>query len=85
MLLDEPFAELDPVSRRNLWSVILRTMSRRAVILTTHSMDEAEALCKRIGIMVQGQLRALGDRRQRAQIRGGHPKIQEWCRPGRIP
>lgn len=35
-------------------------MSHRAVILTTHSMDEAEALCKRIGIMVQGQLRALG-------------------------
>jgi len=60
VLLDEPSAGLDPVSRRNLWSVILRTMSQRAVILTTHSMDEAEALCKRIGIMVRGQLRALG-------------------------
>lgn len=60
VLLDEPSAGLDPVSRRNLWSVILRTMSQRAVILTTHSMDEAEALCKRIGIMVKGQLRALG-------------------------
>lgn len=60
VLLDEPSAGLDPVSRRNLWSVILRTMSNRAVILTTHSMDEAEALCKRIGIMVKGQLRALG-------------------------
>jgi ABC-type multidrug transport system ATPase subunit len=35
-------------------------MSQRAVILTTHSMDEAEALCKRIGIIVRGQLRALG-------------------------
>jgi ABC-type multidrug transport system ATPase subunit len=42
----------DPVSRRNLWNVILRTMSHRAVVLTTHSMEEAEALCKRIGIMV---------------------------------
>lgn len=60
VLLDEPSAGLDPVSRRNLWSVILRTMSHRAVILTTHSMEEAEALCKRIGIMVHGQLRALG-------------------------
>ena len=60
VLLDEPSAGLDPVSRRNLWSVILRTMSHRAVILTTHSMDEAEALCRRIGIMTQGQLRALG-------------------------
>lgn len=48
------------MSRRNLWSVILRTMSHRAVVLTTHSMEEAEALCHRIGIMVKGQLRALG-------------------------
>jgi ATP-binding cassette subfamily A (ABC1) protein 3 len=60
VLLDEPSAGLDPVSRRNLWSVILRTMSQRAVILTTHSMEEAEALCQRIAIMVKGQIRALG-------------------------
>jgi ABC-type multidrug transport system ATPase subunit len=60
VLLDEPSAGLDPVSRRNLWTVILRTMSHRAVVLTTHSMEEAEALCERIGIMVKGQLRALG-------------------------
>lgn len=62
VLLDEPSAGLDPVSRRNLWTVILRTMSNRSVILTTHSMEEAEALCRRIGVMVQGQLRALGSK-----------------------
>lgn len=60
VLLDEPSAGLDPVSRRNLWNVILKTMSHRAVVLTTHSMEEAEALCRRIGIMVLGQLRAIG-------------------------
>ncbi len=60
VLLDEPSAGLDPVSRRNLWSVILRTMSHRSVILTTHSMEEAEVLCTRLGVMVQGQLHALG-------------------------
>jgi len=60
VLLDEISAGLDPVSRRNLWRVILKTMSHRSVILTTHSMEEAEVLCKRIGIMVKGQLRALG-------------------------
>lgn len=60
VLLDEPSAGLDPVSRRNLWSVILRTMSHRSVILTTHSMEEAEVLCNRLGVMVQGQLHALG-------------------------
>ncbi len=64
VLLDEPSAGLDPVSRRNLWNVILRTMSERAVVLTTHSMEEAEALCRRIGIMVKGQLRALGTKQQ---------------------
>ncbi|RYH21651.1 ATP-binding cassette domain-containing protein [archaeon] len=62
VLLDEPSAGLDPVSRRNLWSVILRTMSHRSVVLTTHSMDEAEALCGRIGIMVGGQMRVLGSK-----------------------
>jgi ABC-type multidrug transport system ATPase subunit len=61
VLLDEPSAGLDPVSRHNLWTVILKTMSNRAVILTTHSMEEAEALCKRIGVMINGQMRALGE------------------------
>ena len=56
ILLDEPSAGLDPVSRRNLWDVIRETMSNRAVILTTHSMEEAEALASRIAILVQGQL-----------------------------
>jgi ABC-type multidrug transport system ATPase subunit len=60
VLLDEPSAGLDPVSRRNLWTVILKTMSHRSVVLTTHSMEEAEALCARIGIMVKGQIRVLG-------------------------
>lgn len=62
VLLDEPSAGLDPVSRRNLWTVILRTMAHRSVILTTHSMEEAEALCTRLGVMVEGQLRALGSK-----------------------
>jgi len=60
VLLDEPSAGLDPVSRRNLWDVIIKTMASRSVVLTTHSMEEAEALCTRIGIMVKGQLRILG-------------------------
>jgi ATP-binding cassette subfamily A (ABC1) protein 3 len=60
VLLDEPSAGLDPMSRRNLWDVILRTMKHRSVVLTTHSLEEAEALCDRIGIMVKGQLRVLG-------------------------
>lgn len=60
VLLDEPSAGLDPVSARNLWTVILRTMKNRSVILTSHSMAEVEALCRRIAIMVQGQVRTIG-------------------------
>merc|ERR1712196_353055 len=60
VLLDEPSAGLDPVSQRNLWNLIKATMAGRAVVLTTHSMVEADFLCDRIGIMVQGQLRCLG-------------------------
>eukprot|EP00605_Chrysophyceae_sp_TOSAG23-4_P000272 GSChrysophyteH1.ASY1.ANO1.314.1 assembled CDS len=64
VLLDEPSAGLDPKSRRNLWDVILRTMSHRAVVLTTHSLEEAEALCGRIAIMVKGQIRVLGTKQR---------------------
>jgi len=64
VLLDEPSAGLDPVSRRNLWDTLIKTMASRAVVLTTHSMEEAEALCTRIGIMVKGKLRALGSPQQ---------------------
>jgi len=58
--LDEPSTGMDPASRRFMWSVIQSSMASRAVILTTHSMEEADALCHRIGIMVNGELRCLG-------------------------
>ena len=59
-LLDEVSAGLDPLARYNIWQLLIATCKHRAVILTTHSMAEAEALCTRIGIMVQGQLRCVG-------------------------
>ncbi len=54
---------MDPVARRFMWSVISRMSTedgRCSIILTTHSMEEAEALCSRIGVMVNGRLRCLG-------------------------
>ena len=51
---------MDPVSRRFMWDFISDTMSERAVILTTHSMEECEALCQRIGILSAGKLECLG-------------------------
>ena len=63
ILLDEPSTGMDPEARRFMWSVIhkMSTNGRKSsVILTTNSMDEAESLCKRIGIMINGELVCLG-------------------------
>jgi len=60
VFLDEPSTGMDPEARRFMWNVIASTMHGRSVILTTHSMEEAEALSNRIGIMVGGRLRCLG-------------------------
>eukprot|EP00126_Sphaerothecum_destruens_P010030 Sdes_comp20661_c0_seq1m15977 len=60
ILLDEPSTGMDPEAKRYMWDVILDLKRDHAVILTTHSMEEAEALCNRIGIMVDGRLQCLG-------------------------
>eukprot|EP00981_Chlorochromonas_danica_P003709 scaffold684_cov167-Ochromonas_danica.AAC.8 len=63
VFLDEPSSGMDPVARRFMWKVIARMStleSRCSVILTTHSMEEAEALCTRIGVMVNGGMQCLG-------------------------
>ena len=63
VLLDEPSTGMDPEARRFMWSVIhkISTKGKKAsVIMTTHSMDEAETLCKRMAIMVNGEFVCLG-------------------------
>lgn len=61
LLIDEPSTGLDPVAKRKgMWSLISEVSKDRSVILTTHSMEEAEALCTRAGVMVDGQLLCLG-------------------------
>lgn len=60
LLLDEPSSGMDALARRKMWDVIQKVSVGRTVILTTHSMDECEALCSRVGIMVSGQLQCLG-------------------------
>lgn len=58
--LDEPSTGLDPASRHNLWDVIIASKGKRSLILTTHSMEEADVLCDRIGIMDFGRLQCVG-------------------------
>ncbi|XP_061652253.1 retinal-specific phospholipid-transporting ATPase ABCA4 isoform X3 [Phyllopteryx taeniolatus] len=61
VLLDEPTTGMDPHSRRFLWNAILTVIrDGRAVVLTSHSMEECEALCTRLAIMVNGTFKCLG-------------------------
>merc|ERR1719409_525899 len=58
--LDEPSTGLDPESRRQLWHAVLAAKPSKCIILTTHALEEAEALCDRVGIMTLGLMRTLG-------------------------
>ncbi len=60
LFLDEPTLGLDVIARRELWKIIEKLKGKITIILTTHYLEEAEALADRIGIMSQGKLKALG-------------------------
>ncbi|XP_015068163.1 ABC transporter A family member 2 [Solanum pennellii] len=60
VILDEPTTGMDPITRRHVWDIIEDAKKGRAIILTTHSMEEADILSDRIGIMAKGRLRCIG-------------------------
>ena len=74
LFLDEPSTGMDPVAKRHMWSTlasIARDRAKCSIVLTSHSMEEVEALCSRVGVMVGGRLRCLGSI---AHLRGVHGK-----------
>ncbi len=71
--VDLPYLQgLDPASRRNLWDVVKSSKRGRAIVLTTHSMEEAEMLCDRLGIFVDGRLVCIGNPREITSRYGGY-------------
>ncbi|KAM9100986.1 phospholipid-transporting ATPase ABCA3-like isoform 4-T10 [Sarcophilus harrisii] len=61
VFLDEPSTGMDPVARRMLWNSVMEICKTgKAVIITSHSMEECEALCTKLSIMVNGEFRCLG-------------------------
>ncbi|XP_009871337.1 PREDICTED: ATP-binding cassette sub-family A member 10-like, partial [Apaloderma vittatum] len=62
LLLDEPSTGMDPNGQRCVWKMIRAALKTKetGIILTTHYMEEAEAVCDRVAIMVSGQLRCIG-------------------------
>merc|ERR1712224_56421 len=79
VFLDEPSTGMDPVARRQMWDIISEVTTKDkscCTVLTTHSMEECEALCTRICIMVAGRLKCIGTG-QRLKARFGRSFTME--------
>jgi ABC-2 type transport system ATP-binding protein len=74
LFLDEPSAGLDPQTRLLLWEIVREYNARgKTIVLTTHNMEEADALCQRVAIVDHGRLIALGTPRElKSSIPGGY-------------
>jgi ABC-2 type transport system ATP-binding protein len=73
LFLDEPSAGLDPQTRLLLWEIVREyNQSGKTILLTTHNMEEADALCKRLAIIDHGRVIALGTPQElKASVPGG--------------
>ena len=76
LFLDEPTLGLDVLARSELWDVIRELKGKSTIILTTHYMEEAEALSDRIGIMKTGRLVACGTAAEIKEL-GGSDKMED--------
>ena len=63
---DEPSSGIDPIAKRFLWNTLSQSLDRRnsSIILTTHTMAEAESLCHKIGILINGKFKCIGSNQQ---------------------
>lgn len=60
LIMDEPTSGMDPISRREVWDLVLKMKQRRTIILTSHDMDEAEYLSDRLAIISKGSVVCVG-------------------------
>jgi len=72
LFLDEPTLGLDVLARRELWSAISKIKGKITIILTTHYLEEAEALSDRIAVMIKGEIKALGTATELKMQTGTH-------------
>ncbi|KAG0089085.1 hypothetical protein BGZ93_010054 [Podila epicladia] len=84
VFLDEPTTGLDPAVRRIIWDVVNRVKIGRTVVLTTHSMEEADVLSDRIAIMTSGQLRCIGSSLHLKELYGSGFRLNITSKPGRL-
>ncbi|KAF9934566.1 hypothetical protein BGZ67_003794 [Mortierella alpina] len=84
IFLDEPSTGLDPAVRRIIWDVINRVKVNKTVVLTTHSMEEADILSDRIAIMTSGRLRCIGSSLHLKELYGTGFRLDVTSKPGRL-
>ncbi|MBS1744965.1 MAG: ABC transporter ATP-binding protein [Bacteroidetes bacterium] len=85
LLLDEPTTGLDPQSRRQLWDRMEAIRAKgRGILLTTHSMEEAEAVCDRIAIIDHGKIIAIDAPQVLMELHHNDPEVIAASRKGKI-
>ena len=85
LLMDEPTTGLDPQSRRQLWERIEAMREKgHGILLTTHSMEEAESVCDRIAIIDHGTIIAIDTPQALIDINRGNPEVIHASRKGKI-
>lgn len=76
LMLDEPTAGVDPGTRRQLWDLLIAMRKlNKSILLTTHSMEECETLCNRIGFLRDGRLQGIGTSQH---LKSRYPKIRQY-------
>lgn len=79
IILDEPTAGIDVTARRAIWRKLLELRSSSAILLTTHSMEEADTICTRIGIVVNGKMQCEGTPQELKDEYGRYIRIMVTC------
>ena len=82
IFMDEPTTGMDPVSRRDVWTLIQELKKDKTIILTTHSMDEADILADRIAVVSEGVLKCVGTSLYLKNTYGDGYRVNIICHPG---
>jgi ABC-2 type transport system ATP-binding protein len=82
LILDEPTVGLDPIARDSVWAQVGRMQQEfgMTVLLTTHYMQEADALCDRVALMHHGRLQAVGSPNELKQTVARHATLEDVFR-----
>lgn len=83
LFFDEPSSGLDPIAKRFLWNSLKENLQKKnsSIVLTTHSMEEAETLCNKIGILINGKFICFGTVQNLKHKYGGGFNVVVKARP----